>query len=298
MEFRQLNYLDAVYRYKSFTKASRTLYVSQPTISASVKAVENELGIVLIERNSKTVVFTHEGEQIMLRIHKLLSDYNDMICEAHDLAKHKNNIVRLGIASILSADLFPIIYKDFLPLHHDLTIRLDEDSALGQISKLINDELDVAFNGLPEMQEYRDMITTIPVCKREVKLVMNKNHRLANYDKVSIEDFGAENLSTITSPGVMGKIINEELTKRNLQPQIMSEHSQIHGMFEMLLTGCSVGVMNFTPYQTKIDRYDDLIVKSFEEPIMFDVGFIIKKNKYLSDICRELMDFITDKLSK
>ena len=132
-----------MYRHNNFTKASKSLYVSQPTVSAAIRAVELELGLTLIERTPKGVICTAEGETLMRRVRQLLSDYNDILTEANELSHRANYTLRLGIASTLSSDIFPLIYKDFLSSHRDLTIHLDGDSAHGQIKKLLNEELDL-----------------------------------------------------------------------------------------------------------------------------------------------------------
>ena len=60
LDLRRLQYLDAVYRYRNFTRASEELFVSQSTISVAIKAMEEELGVKLIIRTPKEVTFTYE----------------------------------------------------------------------------------------------------------------------------------------------------------------------------------------------------------------------------------------------
>ena len=295
IEMRQLMYLDAVYKYKNFTKASRALYVSQPTISAAVRAMEQELGLTLIERTPKSVIFTSAGEALMVRIRRLLSDYGDILAEANELSQKANFTLRLGIASILSSDIFPLIYKDFLSQHRELTIRLDEDSAHGHIKKLLDEELDLAFNGLPENLDLNEL-SAIPVCEREIKLIMHSSHPLAALDRIPVETLDGENISMLSSPGVMGQVLEKAFSDHALQPNVVSEHSQIHGMLEMVLTGCSIGFVNLAPEATTMMKYEDLVLRSFDEPLTFMVGFMMKKRKYIPPVCKELIRFITEAL--
>ena len=58
LELKQLRYLQAVYRYKNFTRASEVCFVSQPAISAAVTALEKELDVKLVNRSPKRVDFT------------------------------------------------------------------------------------------------------------------------------------------------------------------------------------------------------------------------------------------------
>lgn len=295
IEMRQLVYLDAVYKHKNFTKASKELYVSQPTVSAAIRVMEQELGMTLIERTPKSVVFTPAGEVLMQRVHALLSDYNDMLAEANELSRKAGYTLRLGIASILSSDIFPLLYKGFLPKHSELKIQLDEDGGLGHIRKLLGEELDMALNGIPEDLN-TDELSAIPVCRREIKLIMHNTHPLAQYDRVPLEKLDKENVSMLYSPGVMEQLLERTFTASGIQPNVVSQHSQIHGMLEMVLTGCSVGFVNLAPEATAMEKYEDLVLRSFEQPIEFMVGFMMKRKKYLPPICKELISFISEAL--
>lgn len=295
IEMRQLVYLDAVYKHKNFTKASKELYVSQPTVSAAIRVMEQELGMTLIERTPKSVVFTPAGEVLMQRVHALLSDYNDMLTEANELSRKGSYTLRLGIASILSSDIFPLLYKGFLPKHSELKIQLDEDGGLGHIRKLLGEELDMALNGIPEDLN-TDELSAIPVCRREIKLIMHNTHPLAQYDRVPLKKLDKENVSMLYSPGVMEQLLERTFTASGIQPNVVSQHSQIHGMLEMVLTGCSVGFVNLAPEATAMEKYEDLVLRSFEQPIEFMVGFMMKRKKYLPPICKELISFISEAL--
>ena len=295
IEMRQLVYLDAVYKHKNFTKASKELYVSQPTVSAAIRVMEQELGMTLIERTPKSVVFTPAGEVLMQRVHALLSDYNDMLTEVNELSRKASYTLRLGIASILSSDIFPLLYKGFLPKHSELKIQLDEDGGLGHIRKLLGEELDMALNGIPEDLN-TDELSAIPVCRREIKLIMHNTHPLAQYDRVPLKKLDKENVSMLYSPGVMEQLLERTFTASGIQPNVVSQHSQIHGMLEMVLTGCSVGFVNLAPEATAMEKYEDLVLRSFEQPIEFMVGFMMKRKKYLPPICKELISFISEAL--
>ena len=295
VEIRQLMYLDAVYKYKNFTKASRALYVSQPTISAAIKSLESEFGFTLIERTSHGLVFTPDGEVIMKRIQMALSDYNDILAEADEISHRSNYTLRLGIASILSTDIFPLIYKDFLLKHPDLTVRLDEDSAHGHINKLLNEDLDLALNGVPEDLD-TGVLEALPVGRREIKLIMHRDHPLAALESVPIERLDGEDVSIFSPSGVMGTVLERALSEHGVRPNVISEHSQIHGMLEIISTCCGVGFLNFAPEATEMSREKDLVLRSFSEPLSFTIGFMMKKRRYIAPACREFIAFITEKL--
>ena len=76
MEFKQLESFAAVVRFNSFTKAAESLYISQPTISTHIRALEEELGTRLIMRTTKNIEVTAEGLKLF--------DYSVNILELRD----------------------------------------------------------------------------------------------------------------------------------------------------------------------------------------------------------------------
>lgn len=295
IELRQLIYLESVYRNKSFTKASKALFVSQPTISTAVRAMEEELGLTLIDRGPRTIRFTPQGEALMGQVKALLSSYRDLLSQAGELSRSGACTLRLGIASIMSPDIFPLIYRGFLKKHPELNILLDEDSAHGQIRKLLDEELDLALNGLPEEQLPAEL-ETVPVCRREIKLILHREHPLAKLDSIPVELLRGEPLSMLSSPGVMGQVLDRAFSEKGIAPRVVSEHSQILGMLEMTLTGCGIGFMNMDPKADRLDKYEALVLRPFREPLGFQVGFLIKKRRYIPPLCRELISYISKAL--
>ena len=101
LDFRRLQYLYAVYRYRNFTRASEELFVSQSTISTAIKSLEDDLGVRLIVRTPKEVIFTYEGEQFLLCVRKILQDCQEAETRMADLSETKNQILHLGVSPTL-----------------------------------------------------------------------------------------------------------------------------------------------------------------------------------------------------
>ncbi len=92
--FKHLLYFNAVYQYKNFTQAGDSLFVSQPTISAAINTLESDLGVKLIERSPKNVLFTYEGEQFILWVRKILS-----LCQEAETAMRDSRTRQISICA-------------------------------------------------------------------------------------------------------------------------------------------------------------------------------------------------------
>lgn len=74
MTLQQLKYISMVEKCGSFSKAAQKLYVSQPSVSSLVHALEEELGITVFTRSSSGIAITNEGRQLLKLSNKLLRD--------------------------------------------------------------------------------------------------------------------------------------------------------------------------------------------------------------------------------
>ena len=72
MDIRQMTYFYSIVKNKTFTKAARELHISQPSLSAQIKELEQELGCVLLERNTKKVTLTEAGQLFLKLIEPIL----------------------------------------------------------------------------------------------------------------------------------------------------------------------------------------------------------------------------------
>ena len=100
MEFKQLESFAAVVRLNSFTKAAESLYISQPTISTHIRALEEELGTRLIMRTTKKIDVTPEGLKLFEYAVNILELRDRMVQECSAGARQ---IIHLGASTIPSA---------------------------------------------------------------------------------------------------------------------------------------------------------------------------------------------------
>ncbi|MDY0394110.1 LysR family transcriptional regulator [Virgibacillus halophilus] len=78
MDIKQLSYFAAIVENKSFTKAAEQLHISQPSLSAAIKKLEDEVGLILIDRSAKILRITNEGEIVYSEAIKLLKHFESV----------------------------------------------------------------------------------------------------------------------------------------------------------------------------------------------------------------------------
>lgn len=175
MEFKQLESFTAVVKLSSFTKAAEMLYISQPTISTHIRALEEELKTRLILRTTKSIEVTPEGKQLFEYASSILQLRDRMVRECTPGAKR---IIHLGASTIPSAYVLPEVLPDFGKHNPNTFFVIHQSDSQGVIDGLLNNIYDVGLIGMHYEQEglicksfCRDrMILITPVTEHYLKL--------------------------------------------------------------------------------------------------------------------------------
>ncbi len=138
MNFRDLKYLIAIDKHRHFSKAAASCFVSQPTLSAQLKKLENELGVQLFERNNKHILTTPAGEAIVAQARHAIRDMEEIKVIAETLSDPLSGTIKLGIISTLGPYLLPHVISEIheqLPKLQLLLIEEKTETLLKQLKE-------------------------------------------------------------------------------------------------------------------------------------------------------------------
>lgn len=146
---RQLRYLLAVGQYLNFTKAAEYCFVSQSTLSAGLKELEDGLGVQLIERDRQNVSVTPIGLEIINRAKQLLASAEDMVEYAKTASQAMTGTIRLGAIPTIAPFVLPQILPEIRNRYPELKVALREDLSANLVQKIHEHQLDFAIIALP-----------------------------------------------------------------------------------------------------------------------------------------------------
>lgn len=168
MEFKQLKSYVAVVKYGSFTKAAERLYVSQPTISAHISALEEELKRTLIVRTTKSIEVTEKGMEIYEYAVRILELRDRMIGACEENGEH---IIYLGASTIPSAYILPEILPEFGKLFPNTYFSIHQSDSQGVIEGLLEGMFDIGLVGM----KTEENLVCIPFCRDRIVLITPVN---------------------------------------------------------------------------------------------------------------------------
>lgn len=146
---KQLNYLCAVAKFRHFGQAAKSCHVSQPTLSAGIAELEDNLGITLVERDNKNVLLTDVGQSIVARAQRILTHVDDLVSLAESAGKPFTGSLHLGVIPTIAPFLLPQFLPRFRKKYPDCQLFIREDLSANLIERLRAGELDVVLLALP-----------------------------------------------------------------------------------------------------------------------------------------------------
>jgi LysR family transcriptional regulator, hydrogen peroxide-inducible genes activator len=149
MNLQQFEYIVAVDKYKSFSKAAESCYVTQATLSVMVKKLEGELGLVLFDRKTNPIITTECGKEIIGEAHKILFHSHNVKQLASLLKGKIEGELRIGVIPTIAGNLLHRVIPSFIGKYPGLELFIAEITTANIINQLKTGELDVGIVSTP-----------------------------------------------------------------------------------------------------------------------------------------------------
>ena len=193
----QLEYLLAVANCGSFSLAAEHCFVTQPSLSMQIKSLEEELGVVLLDRSKKPVIPTEAGEVVLAEIRETLRAYDHIREAVAELKGETSGRLRLGVIPTIAPYLLHKVIPDFVRDYPKVELEIAEMVTADIVDALRRDRIDAALvaggtcgEGIQEHELFDDRF----------HLYVSRENPLFERTNVRIEDIDLKEL-VLLSPG-------------------------------------------------------------------------------------------------
>ncbi len=159
----QLEYLLAVANFGSFSVAAEHCFVTQPSLSMQIKSLEEELGVMLLDRSKKPVIPTKAGEAVIEQAREALKEYNSIKEVVSRMKGETSGRIRLGVIPTIAPYLLHKFIPDFIRRYPKVELEIRELQTEDIIDALHRDKIDAALvaggtcgNGMLEYELFDD----------------------------------------------------------------------------------------------------------------------------------------------
>ncbi len=237
MELHQLRYFLAVAQTGSFTAAARVCYVSQPSLSAQIAKLEDELGGQLIDRTRQGARLTERGNLFRPRAAEVLRQLESARIEVAQLDGLARGSVTLGCMPTTGAYVLPPLLNAFRKAHPHVSISLREESS-PQLARLLRegdaelailDEAGLGSGLRSEMLFDEPLLVAVP-----------KQHKFASRKRMALRSLANEPLILMKSGHGFRKIVLDALARAGVEAHVAYESAEIETV--QALVGAGLGL--------------------------------------------------------
>ena len=191
MTIQQLEYLIAVDKHRHFGQAAESCFVTQPTLSAQLSKLENELGVILFDRSKMPVIPTEIGVQIIAQAKKVVSESRGVLELVAQLKGDISGTIKLGIIPTLAPYLLYRFVRSFLEKYPNVKLDVQEMVTEEVVKRLKNHELDMGIIVTPLGESG---IVEKPMFYEKFYAYLSKNHPLLAQKEIKANQIKSEEL--------------------------------------------------------------------------------------------------------
>jgi LysR family transcriptional activator of glutamate synthase operon len=248
VELRQLRYLDAVARRRSFTQAALDLHIAQSALSQQIGRLERELGTELLRRTTRRVEVTEAGELVLARARRALAEVDGVHADLDGLQGLVRGTLRLGGVPPVGPVHPAALIADFSRAHPGLAITVREDVAFALLAQLRDGGLDLVLALVPP--DGHDGIEGVRILDEELVLIAPPHHPFARARRVPVERLAGEPLVSYAAESALRNALLE------LAPggRVVAEANDHETLRELTARGLGVTLMPRTVTAPHADR--------------------------------------------
>ncbi len=311
--FKKHEYVYQVYKTGSFTKAAEKLYISQPSLSAAIKKIEDEIGAPLFVRSGAGgAVLTEIGKEYINSAEKIMNVQKDFVNRLNDIFSLETGSITVGGTNYLSSYVLPKIINRFALKYPKINVTLVEANSISLSHMLENETVDVIIDSFDSTMDIYD---GFPLKKEKILLCVPMdreiNKELLKYRILPSEIFGGKNIEAVESvpikqfknePFILLKNGNDMyfrakkiLDEANIQPNVIFSVDQMNISYALSASG--MGDCFLTDTLFKYGNFpDNVCLYNVEYNYNARTLYIAhKKNKYVS---RAMAEFINTAINQ
>ncbi len=298
MDFHHLKYFVEVADQKSFSKAARNLHISQSAISRTIKALEDELGVVLFMRNAKAVELTDGGTIFLTHAKRVVFMFEHLKVDFENEFKLEQGSILIGLPPITDAPIFAHLLGEFKRAYPQIDLELYEHGSKKIEISVQEGLIDIGIICTkPHVKEFESFFLT----SDPLAVILPKDNPLAKEKEISLEQLSEESFVLYRDDFNLHDEIVKSCKHAGFQPHIVFETSQRDLMLQTVGARLAVALLpsRLCPApgeNTNISA--NVVVRPLVNPEITHTLYVIwKRGHYLSHASQLWIDFVKSKVS-
>ena len=288
MELRQLQYFQMVCQLNSITQAAKQLYVTQPTITNSIKNLEKELSSVLFDRSKKQLIPTAEGRFLLKRVDEILRQVDNASSELKDYQDLKKGILTIGIPPIIGTILFPKLFINFKKLYPNIELNIIEYGSIATKQMIEKEDLDL---GIIIIDSPHKLLDSFPILNSKLYVCLKKEHPLSKQSTITFDDIKKEPVILLKEGFYIREKILESFNEFNIQPNIILSSDHLETIKGLIANGIGISFL----LKEIVEDNEKIAIIPLHTDIPIKIALVWKKGHYLSNVSKAFINLLNTK---
>ncbi len=254
---RQLQFFVAAAEAGSVTAAARALSISQSSVTEAIRALEDDLGVTLFDRQARGLLITHKGSAFLRHARQILADVATARTAFRDEAEQTAGRLSLGVTSLVAGYVLSDILQRFRRAYPRVQLNVTEDNGEYLQHLLIGGELDVAVLLTSSVKD-RMALHVETLLVSPYRLWLPLGHPLAQQEAIALDELAGQPLIQLMVDEI------EESTRRltaalPVKPEIAFRTRSVEAVRSLVATGAGLAILPglvYRPWSLEGDRIE------------------------------------------
>jgi LysR family transcriptional regulator, hydrogen peroxide-inducible genes activator len=263
MNLKDLKYLVALADTGHFGRAAEKSFVSQPTLSAQLKKLEEYLGVKLVERQPKNVQLTDVGRQIVVRARRMLDEGDEIVALARSNTDPFAGKLKVALIPTVGPYLLPRVMQKIRKALPNLSLMLYEYQTEALLKRLRDGEIDVAIMALPALQ---DGLESRALYEEAFTVAVPNNHPLAAKSTIRAADLKGHTLLLLEDGHCLRDQALEVCARVDVKEAEDFRATSLETLRQMVVAGLGITLLPEMAVESPFGSQRGLTIRQFAKP--------------------------------
>ncbi|HEY9801655.1 MAG TPA: LysR family transcriptional regulator [Leptolyngbyaceae cyanobacterium] len=295
IELRHLKYAIAVNDKQGFTNAAAYLEIDQGFLSKQIQWLEKKIGFPIFERKQRPLKLTNAGNEFLQSARQMINQFEQSVDLCQRLSRGEKGRLNIGINTSIANSKLPDILRAFHEKFPAVELVLQEIASYDQIERLRNQQLDLGFFHLHNLQNIQsnndNFLSFMPILQESLVVVLPENHRFARRTSISLAALANEQF--ILPPHHLLCNLREQIDKlcanAGFQPKVRQQAAWISTVVSLVAGGMGISLL---PANVQNLQRSGVVYRSLQEqsPVLEIVA--VWRHDNVSIILQNLLEVI------
>jgi LysR family hydrogen peroxide-inducible transcriptional activator len=263
MNLKDLKYLVALADTGHFGKAAERTFVSQPTLSAQLKKLEEYLGVKLVERQPKNVQLTDVGKQIVVRARRMLDEGDEIVALARSNTDPFAGKLKVALIPTIGPYLLPRVMQKIRKALPHLGLMLYEYQTEALLKRLRDGEIDLGIMALPAIA---DGIESRALYQENFTVALPNNHPLAAKGSIKVQDLKGHTLLLLEDGHCLRDQALEVCSRVDVKEAEDFRATSLETLRQMVVAGLGITLLPEMAVESPFGSQRGLTIRQFAKP--------------------------------